>query len=533
MLLSLAWALAVVAAVVVAIAVAVRRGLVRSWAAHAIEKRLGGYRQPAHEVDPAQPRRLEAEAPKVAVVGGGLAGIGAAATLAERGIAATLFEHNSYLGGKIGAWRQAVGDGEQTIDHGFHAFFRQYYNLNRFLDRLGIRDRFTAIEDYLIIDASGRAWSFGDVERIPVLNIVDLGKRGFFRWRDVARKRTRDRLDSFVRFDMERIYEQFDGLTFQELCDDAALPNELRVSFRTFARAFFSDEVDLSAADVLRAFHFYYLSHDHGLMYDYPAGDYESVVLAPIAEHLAQHGVDLRLGAGVQSIARGTSRRFRIDGEEFDWVVLAASIPGMQDVVRGSPWMREAAPELVEDLLGLRTSHGYSVWRLWTDRDLREGMPTFINVERRAMLDSVTLYHRITDEARDWAERHRGAVLELHSYAISPGIDDVRAAFLKDLEYYFPELIGMTVHHEVLQIRNDFPAFAPGQRALRPSPTLPIEGLLMAGDWVNLPYPMTHMEAAFTSGLECANAIFDTLGLQGEPIFSVAPRGLLRPRKAA
>ena len=29
----------------------------------------------------------------------------------------------------------AVEDGEQTIEHGFHAFFRQYYNLNRFLDR--------------------------------------------------------------------------------------------------------------------------------------------------------------------------------------------------------------------------------------------------------------------------------------------------------------------------------------------------------------------------------------------------------------
>jgi len=39
------------------------------------------------------------------------------------------------------------------------------------------------------------------------------------------------------------------------------------------------------------------------------------------------------------------------------------------------------------------------------------------------------------------------------------------------------------------------------------------------------------MEAAFTSGLVCANAILDTLGLQQEPIFTVAPRGLLGPKR--
>jgi len=56
--------------------------------------------------------------------------------------------------------------------------------------------------------------------------------------------------------------------------------------------------------------------------------------------------------------------------------------------------------------------------------------------------------------------------------------------------------------------------------------------LLMAGDWVRLPYPMTHMEAAFTSGLLCANTIFDAMGLQQEPIFTVAPKGLLRSKRA-
>jgi isorenieratene synthase len=376
--------------------------------------------------------------------------------------------------------------------------------------------------------------SFGDVETVPALNIVDLGRRGFYRWRDVVPRRTRKRLDAFVRFDMEQSYEAFDELTFGDFCDEAALPTELRVSFRTFARAFFSDEHDLSTADVLRAFHFYYLSHDHGLMYDYPTGDYETTLLGPIRAHLESHGVELRLGSPVRSIERGKSKRFQFGDDEYDWVVIAADIPGMQSIVEGSPWLSETNPEFVADMQALRTSHGYAVWRLWIDRDVRAGLPTFINVDRKRVLDSVTLYHRITEEARTWAATHDGAVLELHSYALPRDIGDeaeVRRVFLEELEYYFPELGGLTVFSEALQIRHDFPAFAPGQRVHRPEPKLPVEGLLMAGDWVRLPYPMTHMEAAFTTGLVCANAILDTLGLQQEPILTVAPRGLLRPKR--
>jgi isorenieratene synthase len=513
----------------------VRRARPTKALAPLIERRLGGYRQQANAIDGTLPRRVTGEAPRVAVLGGGLAGIGAASVLSERGIEVTLFERNPYLGGKIGAWKARVGDGEHTIEHGFHAFFRHYYNLNRFLDRLGVRDSFRAIEDYLILDIHRRPLSFGDIETTPGLNIVDLGRRGFYRWRDVLQRRTRQRLDAFVRFDMERTYEAFDGTPFDRFGDEAALPADLRLSFRTFARAFFSDEADLSTADVLRAFHFYYLSHDHGLMYDYPAGDYETTLLGPIRSCLLAQGVDLRLGTPIDRIERGVTKRFAVAGNEHDWVVIATDIPGMKAIVDGSDWLKEAHPDFVASMQALRTSHGYAVWRIWIDRDVRPELPTFINVERRRVLDSVTLYHRITDEACAWALARAGAVLELHSYALPHDIGDeteIRRVFLEELEHYFPELSGLSISAEALQVRRDFPAFAPGQRAHRPVPKLPIDGLLTAGDWVRLPYPMTHMEAAFCSGLVCANAILDSLGLQEEPIFTVAPRGLLSSKRA-
>jgi len=525
------WILAVLAAL--ALVVAVRRGAAGALTERFVRRRLGGYRHRAVAPRVDLPGPVQGVSPRVAVVGGGLAGIGAAATLAERKVEVTLLERNEYLGGKIGAWKSSVGNGEQTVDHGFHAFFRQYYNLNRFLDRLGLREGFCEIEDYLIIDRNDRHWTFGDVATQPVLNIIDLGRRGFYRLGDMVSRRTRTRMESFVRFDMDETYARWDDVTFDRFCDDAALPDELRVSFRTFARAFFSDGADLSTADVLRAFHFYYLSHDHGLMYDYPLGDYETTLLTPIRKYLERHGVDVRLGAETRRIECGEQRRFRIGDEEYDWIVLAADIPGAQRVIAGSPWLRDEAPRFVSDIEALRTSNGYAIWRIWVDRDVRPGLPTFINVDRLRVLDSVTLYHRITDEARQWATEHEGAVLELHSYALPPDVQaeaDVRRVFLEELARYFPETTNLVIHAEALQVRHDFPAFAPGQRAHRPSPKTPVPGLLMAGDWVKLPYPMTHMEAAFTSGLVCANVIFDELGLRQAPIDCVAPKGILPPR---
>ena len=233
------WWLALPAALVLAWLLG-RQGRLKTVLGALIERRLGGYRQQPEDTTVAACPSLATGTARVAVIGGGLAGIGAASALGERGIEVTLFERNEYLGGKIGAWKVPVGDAEQTIEHGFHAFFRQYYNLNRFLDRLGLREGFREIEDYLILDADRLPLSFGDVETAPVLNILDLGRKGFYRWRDVVSKRTRSRLDEFLRFDMEATYEAFDDVSFGRFCDEAALPEELRVSFRTFENTWMS-----------------------------------------------------------------------------------------------------------------------------------------------------------------------------------------------------------------------------------------------------------------------------------------------------
>src|SRR5688572_32455438 len=77
---------------------------------------------------------------RAVVVGGGLAGVAAATVLAERGIGVAVVEREPVLGGRVSAWTETLPDGTPyQMERGFHAFFRQYYNLRALLGRVDPR----------------------------------------------------------------------------------------------------------------------------------------------------------------------------------------------------------------------------------------------------------------------------------------------------------------------------------------------------------------------------------------------------------
>lgn len=78
----------------------------------------------------------------VVVVGGGLAGLACAYELSQRGFKVTLLERSPQLGGKIASWPIQVGGETFMMEHGFHGFFPQYYNLNSLVAELGVTENF-------------------------------------------------------------------------------------------------------------------------------------------------------------------------------------------------------------------------------------------------------------------------------------------------------------------------------------------------------------------------------------------------------
>lgn len=493
-----------------------------------IRKKLGGYVNIINTVDATKAKDLRGSH-KVAVVGAGLAGIGAASLLGERGFEVTLFERNSYLGGKTGCWEVNFPDGSAAkVDHGFHAFFRHYYNLRAFLDRIGASRRLKKIDDYLVLAQDGKYFSFKNVATTPVLNILSLGTNKFYRFRDVLLNPPSWRMGDFVKYNEAKTFAEFDGVSFAEFATQTNLPASLRLVFHTFARAFFAPAQKLSTAELMKAFHFFYLSHDHGLLYDYFDTDYAGALSEPVRRHLTQHKVAIKLNQPITGTERENGK-FKVVNETFDSLILASDVIGTQDICRNSPWIKSLSEKTHAAIASLQASDGYAIYRIWMERQTSPSLPVFIITEKRDVLDSVTFYHRFDRASKEWAKESGGGVYELHCYALPRDIDDedtLKAAFLAELYYYFPDLKNARILREHLQMKRDFTAFHAGLHRTRPEFTTEIADFYLAGDWVKIPTPAMLMESAFTSGLLCANSILAKHDLQEEPVYSVPQEGI-------
>ncbi len=500
-----------------------------SWLERFIQRRLGGYRQVQSEPDPSLPATL-ALPKKVAVVGGGLAGMTAATYLGQRGFSVTLLEKEEYMGGKAGAWTVTLDDGfEAKVEHGFHAFFRHYYNLNNLLEMVGVTQHFKDVGDYKIRTAEGETFKFKDVATTPGINLVSLSHHGVYSFAQVAFSSAASKMEAFLRYDRDKTFERWDNVSFAQFAEEANLPRNLMLIFNTFARAFFADADRISMGELIKSFHFYYLSHDHGLIYDYLDDDYDEALLAHFRRFFAENNVETRLGQPVTSMEKD-DEGFHINGETYDYAVLATDVVGTRAIVSASNSLRDVAPGFVENVKTLKPSQRYSVLRIWIDKDLNFQHPVFVITERRQVLDAVTLCHHAEKDSARWVEQNGGAVLELHCYAVPdeiPSEKEVRQCFLEELEAYFPELKGCTIYHEYIQLKQNFTAFHRNLFKHRPEVQTGVPGLFLAGDWVKLPYPAMLMEAACLSGLLAANAILDEEGVQSVKVESVPLEGLL------
>lgn len=500
------------------------------------------------------------------VVGGGLAGASAAIRLAERGFRVRVIERNRHLGGKLGAWTEPLPGGDSaTVEHGFHGFFLQYYNLFRlFLDAGVSPSDLPLVDDYAIVAADGRAEGLRDYPRVPPFNVAAMALRSpFLNMREARRMKNFGAMrDAFLRYDPERTFDDWDGLSFADLADRMGLAGTgFDAIFKVFGHSFFSESAEVSAAEIAKNFHFFFFANPEGLLFRYCRTDFEQAIWTPLRRRIEGLGGRVDLGVEAVALDRGADGRWAVDlrpsppGPDAvlasapapsptgagvaeraaaDAVVLAADPPGVRAVLAGSAALCAREPGFAALAGRVPRSQPYAVVRLWIDRDCDPERAWFTSLHGYPPLDSVTLYHRMQRESADWASRRGGAVIELHAYTPSATAAGDPAALAATLEArlpeVFPELRGMNVVHRVRQVRWDFPGFPPGSASSRPRTEGPLPGLVLAGDWVRLDVPAALMEGAVTSGVAAANAILRDHGLAPHPIWTVPPRGILRRR---
>lgn len=521
-----------------------------------------------HEPDgrggPAASRVADAAAPHVVVVGGGIAGISAAVGLAERGVRVTLIEAESSLGGRVRSWpvdvptrgadASGAPDDRATMSRGFHAFFRQYYNLRALLRRVDPSlECLRPVADYPLRHADGTQDSFTQIATRPPLNFLSFVARSpSFGLRDLTRVDA-DRALDLLDVDFPATYSRYDGVSAADALDALRFPERMRsLALEVFARSFFADPRDFSAGELVAMFHMYFLGSGEGLLFDVSRNDFDTTMWRPLRSYLEDLGAHVVTGCRVESIERdGEGFRvsagaaaagaagideasrgrldFAIDRDDAhgslraDAVVIATSRDVLQRLVDGTDLGDEAWRASV--LTG-EMAPRFIVQRLWFDRPVAAGSAPFVGTAAYGHLDNVSLVHDLEDGAAQWAERCGGSVVELHAYAVPDDVtdDEVLADLRHQLERLHPELTGCEPVHEEVLVEADCPLAGTDEWAARPGVVTPQPKLVLAGDGVRCELPVALMERAATTGFQAANALLRHWGLPGHELWSVPTR---------
>ncbi|MFF7211944.1 FAD-dependent oxidoreductase [Streptomyces sp. NPDC008238] len=483
--------------------------------------------------------RVPAPAPRAAVVGGGIAGIAAAVALAERGVRVDLLEREETLGGRAAGWRTALADGRQvTMSRGFHAFFRQYYNLRALLRRAdpGLH-RLRPLADYPLQRATGARDGFRHVPRTPpwsVLGFVALSPA--FGWSSLPRMNPRAALP-LLDVRVPEVYERLDGVSASAFLDEVRFPEDARdLAFEVFSRSFFADPKELSAAELVLMFHIYFLGSSEGLLFDVPGEPYPQALWEPLAAHLSGLGARVRTGSTVLAV-RPDDEGFRLavaatgtpspapEEHRYDAVVLALDTAGLQAVAAASPGVGTGAWRAGVERL--RQAPPFLVSRYWLDRPVQQDRPGFLGTSGYGPVDNVSVLSHWEGEAARWAAATGGSVVELHAYAVGPAADrgSVQDAMHRELSRIYPECGAAAVVDSRHEWRCDCPLFAVGGYRDRPTVRTSHPRLVLAGDHVRTALPVALMERAATTGMEAANALLATWGVRGHPLWSVPVGG--------
>src|SRR5919202_5084246 len=252
------------------------------------------------------PRQLSQQK-SVVVVGAGLAGLACAYELCQRGFRVTLLERSPQLGGKIASWPIQVGNETFMMEHGFHGFFPQYYNLNNLVKELNISDNFISLESYAVVFRDGQYQPevFRPNHSAFPWNIVDLAiaSPNCLNWGiNLIKPKHWQVFRAIGGFQIPKSFDSLDHLSVAQWVEQDFPKGLYDLYFLPFAKSSLNAPDALSVGELMQFFHFYFFGNPEELEFNGMRQEMGTSLVQPIAKAIQQRGGKIVTEATVSRI---------------------------------------------------------------------------------------------------------------------------------------------------------------------------------------------------------------------------------------
>ena len=450
------------------------------------------------------------------VIGGGLAGISAAAELAESGWQVTLLEARKTLGGRAFSYNDPQSD--RHLDNGQHVIVGACHNFIAFLERIGVRsDWYLQVRlEVPVHDAAGRLGRLYSVAlpapahllpaflTYPHLGLMDKIRaiRGLMAAMLVDHRRN-----------------NLDDITFyQWLRSRGQSERNINNLWSILIEGTLNDNIrDVSAAMGLMIVRDGLLRGRNEANIGYPRLPLGEAIAVPAGRYLCSLGVRVNSGCAVNAIKTGRDGKVEqvsdSSGRTFSADVYVSAVPFwilpniLSDELAGSePFSR---------LGKLQTAPIVNV-HLRYDRPVMSGdFRYFLNSPLQWIFNGSRVRSGVSEEAG-------GQSLTISISAAWEFINSPRAELVEmvvgEMTRAFPVAKDATLLDAVVvKQRNATFRCTPGAQRLRPGPHTASPNLFLAGEWTDTGWPST-MESAVVSGYNAAAAVMSSpLGANSAP----------------
>jgi len=452
------------------------------------------------------------QSPKVAVLGGGLAGLAAGSVLAENGFRVTLFERRPYLGGRASSY-QHPGTGE-VVDNCQHVLLGCCTNLIEFYRRIGVEDKIRWYERMTFLEPGGRAsviqpstlpaplHTAPSFLRASCLSLTDKFSiaAGLAALTPIA---PRDTGESFLQWlrrhgQTERAIDRFWKTVLvsalNEEIDLISVPYAAQVMRESFLKSRAAGRMGVPTVPLTELYN--------------RAGDY-----------ITARGGEVRFRANVESFrAEFAEVKLLLAGgggeESFDFVIPTVPFDMLSRLLPQTT----AAEPLRQTLSRFETSPITGI-HLWFDRQITD-------LDHAVLLDRTIqwMFHksRLLVAGAHQGSNGNAEAAENNSYVelvvsssktlVEKSRQEIIDLALSELREFFPgaraaNLVKSTVIKEVHATYSP----RPGIESLRPSPETVWPRIFLAGDWTATRWPAT-MEGAVRSGYAAAQCVARVAG---------------------